>query len=214
MKINQVEELVGITKKNIRFYEDQGLIAPSRNPENGYRDYSLKDVEELHKIKLLRQLDIPIEQIRNVQEGKRLLKECLNSQILHLSHKQHSLELMKEICVQMQEREADISNLQPEGYFDMIRKMEEGGVHFMNVTKTDIKKRGIIPIVIATIVIAFFIAIASVVVWLSIEQPETPFVVPIISVATSVLFIVATVYALKQRLHEIKGGELDEASKY
>ena len=25
MKINQVEELVGITKKNIRFYEEQGL---------------------------------------------------------------------------------------------------------------------------------------------------------------------------------------------
>ena len=26
MKIKQVEELVGITKKNIRFYEDQGLL--------------------------------------------------------------------------------------------------------------------------------------------------------------------------------------------
>ena len=25
MKIKQVEELVGITRKNIRFYEDQGL---------------------------------------------------------------------------------------------------------------------------------------------------------------------------------------------
>ncbi|MBO7135160.1 MAG: MerR family transcriptional regulator, partial [Spirochaetaceae bacterium] len=32
MKIYQVEELVGITKKNIRFYEDQGLLCPSRNP--------------------------------------------------------------------------------------------------------------------------------------------------------------------------------------
>jgi len=37
MKINQVEELVGITKKNIRFYEEQGLLNPERNPENGYR---------------------------------------------------------------------------------------------------------------------------------------------------------------------------------
>ena len=36
MKINQVEELVGITKKNIRFYEDQGLISPERNRDNGY----------------------------------------------------------------------------------------------------------------------------------------------------------------------------------
>lgn len=28
MKINEVEAQVGITKKNIRFYEEQGLIAP------------------------------------------------------------------------------------------------------------------------------------------------------------------------------------------
>ena len=28
MKINEVEALVGITKKNIRFYEEQGLLKP------------------------------------------------------------------------------------------------------------------------------------------------------------------------------------------
>lgn len=61
MKINQVEELVGISKKNIRFYEDQGIISPERNSSNGYREYSLKDVDKLNKIKLLRRLGVPIE---------------------------------------------------------------------------------------------------------------------------------------------------------
>ena len=37
MKINEVEALVGITKKNIRFYEAQGLLSPRRNSQNGYR---------------------------------------------------------------------------------------------------------------------------------------------------------------------------------
>ena len=37
MKIKQVEELVGITRKNIRFYEDQGLLNVER-AENGYRE--------------------------------------------------------------------------------------------------------------------------------------------------------------------------------
>ena len=64
MKIYQVEELVGITKKNIRFYEDQGLLCPKRNPENDYREYSLADVRTLEKIKLLRKLSVPIEEIR------------------------------------------------------------------------------------------------------------------------------------------------------
>ena len=30
MKIKQVEELVGITRKNIRFYEEQGLLQVAR----------------------------------------------------------------------------------------------------------------------------------------------------------------------------------------
>lgn len=34
MRINKVEELVGITKKNIRFYEEKGLLTPERNTEN------------------------------------------------------------------------------------------------------------------------------------------------------------------------------------
>ena len=58
MKINQAAELAGITSKNIRFYEDQGLIAPARDSSNGYRDYSMEDVEQLCRIKLLRMLGI------------------------------------------------------------------------------------------------------------------------------------------------------------
>ncbi|MFR9068100.1 MAG: MerR family transcriptional regulator [Faecalibacterium prausnitzii] len=57
MKINEVEAAVGVTKKNIRFYEEEGLISPSREPGNGYRSYSQADVERLRRIKLLRKLD-------------------------------------------------------------------------------------------------------------------------------------------------------------
>ena len=52
MKIQQVEELVGISKKNIRFYEAEGLLSPGR-AENGYRAYGQADVERLQRIKLL-----------------------------------------------------------------------------------------------------------------------------------------------------------------
>ena len=34
MKIKQVEELVGITRKNIRFYEEQEILSVGRS-ENG-----------------------------------------------------------------------------------------------------------------------------------------------------------------------------------
>ena len=38
MQIKQVETLVGMTQKNIRFYEKEGLLAPRREAGNGYRN--------------------------------------------------------------------------------------------------------------------------------------------------------------------------------
>ena len=71
MKIQQVEELVGISKKNIRFYEAEGLLSPGR-AENGYRAYGQADVERLQRIKLLRKLDVPIEDIGACSRGRGL----------------------------------------------------------------------------------------------------------------------------------------------
>ena len=98
MKINQVEELVGITKKNIRFYEEQGLISPKRNLENGYRDYSLEDVDLLNKIKLLRRLEVPIEEIKRLETGESSVADCLDRHISHFTHRQQELDVMKEMC--------------------------------------------------------------------------------------------------------------------
>ena len=58
MKIKQVEELVGITRKNIRFYEEQGLLSVER-AENGYREYSLKDVKRLQEIRFFKKTFYP-----------------------------------------------------------------------------------------------------------------------------------------------------------
>ena len=69
MKINEVEALVGITKKNIRFYEEQGLLSPKRNSENSYRDYADEEVQTLQRIKLMRKIGIPIEDIRIMLTG-------------------------------------------------------------------------------------------------------------------------------------------------
>ena len=85
MKINEVEAAVGVTKKNIRFYEEEGLITPGREPGNGYRSYSQTDVERLRRIKLLRKLDVPLAEIREMLEGQSTLAEGMNRQLERLS---------------------------------------------------------------------------------------------------------------------------------
>ena len=51
MKINDVERITGLTQKAIRLYESKGLVNISRD-ENGYRNYSDEDIEDLKKIML------------------------------------------------------------------------------------------------------------------------------------------------------------------
>ena len=75
MTIKEVEERTGLTRSNIRFYEKEKLIEPSRNDKNGYRDYSEKDVENIKKIAYLRTLEISIEDIRNIISDKVPLAE-------------------------------------------------------------------------------------------------------------------------------------------
>ena len=39
MNIKKAEELSGVSRQNIRFYEREGLLHPERNAENDYREY-------------------------------------------------------------------------------------------------------------------------------------------------------------------------------
>ena len=87
MKINEVEQLVGVTKRNIRFYEKGGASPPGRT-DNGYRDYGEADVEALRKIKLLRKLDVPLEEIRRMQQGTLTLTDGVRRHIIQLERAQ------------------------------------------------------------------------------------------------------------------------------
>ncbi|NLL01238.1 MAG: MerR family transcriptional regulator [Clostridiales bacterium] len=65
MLINEVSKSTGLTKKAIEYYTMQELVTP-KILENGYRDYSQKDIEVLNKISILRKLDISTEDIKNI----------------------------------------------------------------------------------------------------------------------------------------------------
>ena len=80
MTIKDVEERTGLSRSNVRFYEKEKLVEPSRNESNGYRDYSENDVENIKKIAYLRTLGISIEDIRSIISGKVTLQETLEKQ--------------------------------------------------------------------------------------------------------------------------------------
>ena len=98
MKINEVEALVGITKKNIRFYEEKGLLSPDRNSENGYRDYGEAEVTALRQIKLMRKLGVPIEEIRRMQQGEQTVGDGMRRHLVTLERERQNLEESVKLC--------------------------------------------------------------------------------------------------------------------
>ena len=105
MTIKDVEERTGLSRSNVRFYEKEKLVEPSRNESNGYRDYSEIDVENIKKIAYLRTLGISIDDIRNIINKKVTLKEMLERQSEVLKSQIADLNKAKFMCEKMLEEE-------------------------------------------------------------------------------------------------------------
>lgn len=101
MTIKEVEKQTGLTRSNIRFYEKEKLIEPSRNDKNGYRDYSEKDVENIKKIAYLRTLEISIKDIRNIISDNVPLAEIIKKQTTNIQAQIEGLNRAKIMCERM-----------------------------------------------------------------------------------------------------------------
>ena len=216
MKINEVEELVGVTKRNIRYYEKEGLLSPGRNSENGYRNYSEADVEVLRQIKLLRKLDVPLEEIRRMQRGDLTLTDGLRRHIIQLSRARENLATMEALCQELVADGAQLPDLDAAGYLAEMARMEQEGTRFVNVKKRDTRVRYLGPVAAAAAFVLLMAGIIALVVWGFSTSPEDapPLGVVVILAAIPGVFIVGVLLALWQRIKQIQGGEEDAASQY
>lgn len=120
MTIKEVEELTGLTRSNIRFYEDKGLFIPSRNA-NGYREYSQDNVEEIKKIAYLRTLGLSIEDIRALKDKQLTLRDAIKIQEGKLSTQLSEVEVARAMCRQMLDTEQlDYEHLRAETYVEQM----------------------------------------------------------------------------------------------
>ena len=115
MTIQEVERQSGMTRANIRFYEEKGLLTPQRQP-NGYRDYSAADVETLRRVRLLRSLDISIDTIRALQSGERTLEAVLAERERRWNDAKSRAGDAEALCQRMRQDGAQYATLDAEKY--------------------------------------------------------------------------------------------------
>ena len=133
MNTKQVEELTGITRQNIRYYERQNLLEPVRDSGNAYRDYSEEDVRRLKLIKMLRMLDMPIKEIEQVLNKQASLKEAVAKQQESLTAQQRQLRAAIEICAGIRKEKSEITSA--DVWLEKMESMAKGGDSFAKIVE-------------------------------------------------------------------------------
>lgn len=69
MKISEVAARTGVAARLIRYYEQQGLLTPARQP-NGYRSYREEDVERVVRVAGLIQAGLPTRLVKVLMDAE------------------------------------------------------------------------------------------------------------------------------------------------
>ena len=216
MKINEVEALVGITKKNIRFYEAEGLLAPRRNSDNGYRDYGEAEVETLRRIKLLRKLGFPLEEIRQMQTGSRTVGDGMRRHLVTLEREQENLRSAAQLCAGLTDCAEKLDALDAQSLLEKMEEMEQSGTTFQNKQSQDIRVRYVAPVVVTVLMVVLMLGLIWLFLWAFETDPAGAPPLPLLAVFVAVPALVAlgVIVSLVQRIREIGRREIDDAKQF
>lgn len=90
--VKQVSEITGISIRTLRYYDQIGLLKPTKLTDASYRLYDNKALEKLQKIMFFRELEIPLENIKRIMDDPSLDKmQILSAQKSMLEKKRNRL---------------------------------------------------------------------------------------------------------------------------
>jgi len=92
--IGEVSKITRISRDRLRNYEEKGILTPGKNIYNGYREYSIDDIDTVLLIEFYRSLDLSIGSIseicqdRGIEDIKLLIeakKQAVNEELRKLT---------------------------------------------------------------------------------------------------------------------------------
>jgi DNA-binding transcriptional MerR regulator len=114
LKIGELAQRTGVSVRSLRYYEQQGLLAPVRH-ENGYREYTVFAIDQVKTIQLYLSLGLSTEQIAHFLHCVLLNKEAFCKEVLPVYLTKHA-----EIEAQINQMQQIKSNLE-----ERIRSIKE-----------------------------------------------------------------------------------------
>ena len=131
MQIKEIQEKLKISSYTLRYYEKMGLIQPYRD-ENGYRNYNEEDIHKIERIMFLRDINVPIEDIKDILDNKVTFQDVLENHIEKVNTEIKSLQYIKNMCKDENivihasgRTDAKVHGRRQVFHFDTLREMPE-----------------------------------------------------------------------------------------
>ena len=134
MQINEVITKVDLSKRAVKYYEEQGLLVVVKDA-NGYRNYSEENIITLKKISVYRKLGIGIKDIKELLDGnnRELLENIYHEKAEALERQSEELEALRRF-IQKGDVDAIYQVVDYKTIGEAMRDMFPGyyGYYFMN----------------------------------------------------------------------------------
>ena len=72
--VKEISEITGISIRTLHYYDEIGLLLPTKKSDAGYRLYDQKALETLQQILFFREFDIPLKEIKTFMQNNTLDK--------------------------------------------------------------------------------------------------------------------------------------------
>ncbi|MFF5441749.1 MerR family transcriptional regulator [Streptomyces achromogenes] len=82
--IGELAGATGLSVRTIRFWSDEGVLAPATRSSGGYRLYDAASAARLELIRTLRELGLGLEEVRTVLAGERTVAEVAATHVAAL----------------------------------------------------------------------------------------------------------------------------------
>ena len=106
MTVKEVSRIAHISVRTLQHYDNIGLLRPSGRTEAGYRIYGEADLLRLQEILLLRELEFPLKQIREILDSPHYDRgQAIQEQIRLLECKQQRLDAILSLARGIQRME-------------------------------------------------------------------------------------------------------------
>lgn len=134
-KVSELASLLGINKRTLHYYDEIGLFSPDFKDDNGYRYYSVEKSMDLAVILSLKELEIPLEDIKKIIDGDMShSKTILESKIDELDKQIESLKEIRQLAT----RKLKQIKMTERGFFNIEEiELQEEYLTLSEVLETD-----------------------------------------------------------------------------